>query len=93
MKRLLVGLLILTILLVGCSEVSLPTAAEAPYKIIWHGESSGTVYSDNYELGSSVVVAGYWERTGGLNYRYVYRDKLLILDASEVIIEERGTAE
>lgn len=93
MKRFLVCLLLCSLLLLGCSEPALPSAEEAPYKITWKGgyDASGTVYCDNYELGSSVIIDGYWEYgvieifTPG----YYYKDKLLILDASKVVIEER----
>ena len=70
---------------VGCSGSSIPAVAEAPYKITWRGEEYGTVYCDNYELGSSVVIEGYWE------YGH-YVDNLLILDASKVVIETREAA-
>lgn len=86
-------LFVLAVLSVAGCAPSIPTVEEAPYKISWSGESYGTVYCDDYELGSSVIIDGYWELTvdEGLFADYYYVDRLLILDASEVTIEKRET--
>lgn len=88
---LLSGLLVLVLLLVGCSESLAPVVEEAPYKIAWQGSKgiSGVIYCDNYELGSSVIVEGYWEFRTGLSPGYYYEDKLLVLVAATVVIEDR----
>ena len=92
MKKLLIFLLLCSALLVGCKILHSPSVEEAPYEINWViGDGFyGTVYCDNYELGSSVVIGGYWEFTGGVsNPGYHYKDRLLILDGSAVTIERR----
>lgn len=85
---LLVGLL----LLAGCAGPQLPTTTEAPYEITWSGPTgtSHRIYSDNYELGSSVIIRGYWEFHRKLPYEFRYSDGILVLDASRVEIEVRG---
>ena len=90
MNFMLIVMVLLVLLLIGCSGPLMPTVAEAPYKITWTGITAGTVYCDDYELGSSVVVDGYWEYESNLfDEGYFYIDKLLILDASKVVIEKR----
>ena len=91
MKRTIVGLLLVVLLLAGCTVLVVPSVKEAPYRISWNsGEGSrGTVYCNNYELGSSVVIDGYWEFEGGFESGFYYKDGLLILDAGSVRIESR----
>jgi len=93
-KRLLICLLLCLLLLSGCSGPALPSAEEVPYRIAIYGEVNRFVYCDNYELGSSVVVKGFWEYNKAVfKPGYVYRDKLLIIDASIVEIEDRRKVE
>ncbi len=86
----------LPILLGSCGAyIEPPGIEEAPYKILWkEGTTSRSIYTDNYKLGSSVVVEGYWEykRSYGFNsypVGWFYKNNLLILDANSIVIEER----
>ena len=91
MRRTIIGLLLTLLLLVGCAGPAVPGIEEAPYRISWNsGEGSrGAVYCDNYELGSSVVIDGYWEYESGWSPGFCRKDGLLILDAGSVRIEKR----
>jgi len=96
MKRTIMVLVLCLVLLMGCSGPSLPPVEEVPYVVIWEKAVGGTgrVYCDNYELGSSVIIDGYWEfRTIIISPGYFYNDGLLILDAGAVRIEKRETSE
>lgn len=88
--------IIIPILIIGtlifstsCAKyIEAPNIEQAPYEISWTERNrTKIIYTNNYELGNSVTIEGYWTRNG--TFGWSYEDNIIILEPISIIIKRR----